>query len=78
MRLLRHSECPNNNKFFQLFFKGRAGTAARLFFWGDTMDEEKARIELYWKAVHLLNQYIEEGHATHDEVIEELEDDLTD
>lgn len=41
------------------------------------MDEDEARMRLYWEAVYKLRQYIEEGHASKEEVIEELEDDLT-
>lgn len=40
------------------------------------MKEEEARMELYWEAVFKLRQYIEEGHASTEEVLEELEEDL--
>ena len=40
------------------------------------MTEDEARIELYWKARDLLNQYIREGFESKEDIIEELENDL--
>ncbi len=41
------------------------------------MDEDDARINLYWKARDLLNEYIEGGFESKEDVLAELEDDLT-
>ena len=38
--------------------------------------EDEARVELYWKARDLLNEYIESGFASHDDVVQELDNDL--
>lgn len=40
------------------------------------MNEDEARVNLYWKARDLLNEYIEGGFESKEEIIEELEDDL--
>jgi len=40
------------------------------------MNEDEARVQLYWKARDLLNSYIEEGFGSKEDVIEELENDL--
>lgn len=39
------------------------------------MNEEKQR-ELYWDAVGLLNELIDAGERTREDIIEELENDL--
>ena len=39
------------------------------------MDEEKSR-ELYWKSVSNLNEIIDSGEESKEDIIEELENDL--
>ena len=41
------------------------------------MNEEEARVELYWKARDLLDEYIEGGFESKEDVLEELMDDLS-
>jgi len=43
---------------------------------GVKMDEDEAIIQLYWKARDLLNEYIEGGFESKEEVLQELENDL--
>ena len=38
--------------------------------------EDEARVNLYWKARDLLNEYISGGFESKEEVLEELENDL--
>ena len=40
------------------------------------MNEDEARINLYWKARDLLNEYIDGGFESREDVLAELEDDL--
>lgn len=40
------------------------------------MDEDEARVQLYWKARDLLDEYIEGGFESKEDVLQELEDDL--
>lgn len=39
------------------------------------MDEDEARLK-YWEAVRLLQEWIDNGPDSKDDVIEELDDDL--
>jgi len=40
------------------------------------MDEDKAS-EIYWQAVHLLQEVIDSGHrGSEEDILEELEEDL--
>ncbi len=40
------------------------------------MTEEEARVQLYWKARDLLNQYIAGSFESKEDVLMELENDL--
>lgn len=40
------------------------------------MTEDEARVQLYWKAKDLLNEYIEDGFESKEDVLVELDNDL--
>jgi hypothetical protein len=42
------------------------------------MNEDEARINLYWKARDLLNEYINNGFESKEDILLELENDLED